>query len=80
MGFLSRANLKTMSLKASRHKVEVRLLNSQTNAANATVTCEIISPAGKSLKKVYRVGTIESVICRDRETGNKNFLAGSLVT
>jgi beta-galactosidase len=32
-------------------KVEVSLLNSQTNAAKATVDCEIISPDGKSLKK-----------------------------
>jgi len=32
-------------------KVEVNLLNSTTNAANATVDCEIISPEGKSLKK-----------------------------
>jgi len=32
-------------------KVEVNLLNSQTNAANAAVDCEIISPDGKSLKK-----------------------------
>ena len=32
-------------------KVEVSLLNSQTNAASATVDCEIISPGGKSLKK-----------------------------
>jgi beta-galactosidase len=32
-------------------KVEVSLLNSQTNAATATVDCEIISPDGKSLKK-----------------------------
>jgi beta-galactosidase len=32
-------------------KVEVSLLNLQTNAANATVNCEIISPDGKSLKK-----------------------------
>ncbi len=32
-------------------KVEVSLLNSQTNAAKATVNCEIISPDGKSLKK-----------------------------
>jgi beta-galactosidase len=31
-------------------KVEVSLLNSQTNAARATVNCEIISPDGKSLK------------------------------
>jgi len=31
--------------------VEVRLLNTATNAAKATVNCEIISPAGKSLKK-----------------------------
>jgi len=31
--------------------VEVRLFNSQTNAENATVTCEIVSPDGKSLKK-----------------------------
>jgi beta-galactosidase len=32
-------------------KVEVSLLNSQTNDATATVNCEIISPGGKSLKK-----------------------------
>jgi beta-galactosidase len=32
-------------------KVEVRLLNTTTNAAKATVNCEIISPDGKSLKK-----------------------------
>jgi beta-galactosidase len=32
-------------------KVEARLLNTTTNAAKATVSCEIISPAGKSLKK-----------------------------
>ncbi len=32
-------------------KVEVSLLNTQTNAAKATVNCEIISPDGKSLKK-----------------------------
>jgi beta-galactosidase len=31
--------------------VEVRLLNTTTNAAKATVNCEIISPGGKSLKK-----------------------------
>jgi beta-galactosidase len=31
--------------------VEVCLLNSQTNAAKATVKCEIISPSGESLKK-----------------------------
>ena len=31
-------------------KVEVSLLNSQKDAANATVDCEIISPDGKSLK------------------------------
>ena len=31
--------------------VEVQLLNSTTNAANATVNCEIISPEAKSLKK-----------------------------
>ncbi|HUJ08635.1 MAG TPA: beta-galactosidase GalA [Verrucomicrobiae bacterium] len=31
--------------------VEVRLLNTLTNAAEATVDCEIISPDGKSLKK-----------------------------
>jgi beta-galactosidase len=31
--------------------VEVRLLNTATNAAKATVNCEIISSAGKSLKK-----------------------------
>jgi beta-galactosidase len=30
--------------------VEVRLLNTTTNAAKATVKCEIISPGGKSLK------------------------------
>ena len=34
-----------------RIKVEVSLLNTQANAANATVACEIISPNGKSLKK-----------------------------
>src|ERR1022692_2871458 len=32
-------------------KVEVSLLNTTTNAAKATVSCEIISPDGKSLKK-----------------------------
>ncbi len=32
-------------------KVEVSLLNAQTNAASATVNCKIISPDGKSLKK-----------------------------
>ncbi|HAO79955.1 MAG TPA: beta-galactosidase [Verrucomicrobia subdivision 3 bacterium] len=32
-------------------KVEVSLLNAQTNAAKATVNCEIISPDGKSLKR-----------------------------
>ena len=32
-------------------KVEVSLLNSQTNPAKMTVSCEIISPDGKSLKK-----------------------------
>ena len=32
-------------------KVEARLLNTTTNAAKATVNCEIISPDGKSLKK-----------------------------
>ena len=32
-------------------KVEVSLLNAQTNAAKATVNCEIISPDGKSLKQ-----------------------------
>ena len=32
-------------------KVEVSLLNTTTNAAKAVVNCEIISPAGKSLKK-----------------------------
>ena len=32
-------------------EVEVHLLNAQTSAAKATVTCEIISPDGKSLKK-----------------------------
>ena len=31
--------------------VEVRLLNTTTNAGKATVNCEIISPDGKSLKK-----------------------------
>jgi beta-galactosidase len=31
--------------------VEVRLFNSQTNAENATVTCEIVSPDGRSLKQ-----------------------------
>ena len=33
-------------------KVEVSLLNTTANAANATVDCEIISPDGKSLKKL----------------------------
>jgi len=32
-------------------EVEARLLNTTTNAAKATVNCEIISPDGKSLKK-----------------------------
>src|ERR1017187_546331 len=32
--------------------VEVRLLNTLTNPAEATVNCEIISPEGKSLKKL----------------------------
>ncbi|HEX9048645.1 MAG TPA: glycoside hydrolase family 2 TIM barrel-domain containing protein, partial [Verrucomicrobiae bacterium] len=32
-------------------KVEVRLLNAQTNAASATVRCEIISPDGKSVAR-----------------------------
>jgi beta-galactosidase len=32
-------------------KVEVSLLNTTTNAAKATVNCELISPDGKSLKK-----------------------------
>ena len=32
-------------------KVEVSLLNAQTNVAKATVSCEIISPEGKSLKQ-----------------------------
>ena len=31
-------------------EVEVRLLNAQTNAATATVNCELITPDGKSLK------------------------------
>ncbi|MDR3458484.1 MAG: beta-galactosidase GalA [Verrucomicrobiae bacterium] len=31
-------------------KIEASLLNAQTNAAKATVSCEIISPDGKSLK------------------------------
>ncbi|MGH7972035.1 MAG: glycoside hydrolase family 2 TIM barrel-domain containing protein, partial [Limisphaerales bacterium] len=35
--------------------VEVRLLNSTTNAAEARVSCEIISPEGKSLKKFSAV-------------------------
>jgi beta-galactosidase len=34
-------------------KVEVSLLNSQTNSAKATVNCEIISPDGKSLKQFF---------------------------
>jgi beta-galactosidase len=34
-------------------KVEVSLLNAQSNAAKATVGCEIISPDGKSLKKFF---------------------------
>jgi beta-galactosidase len=41
-------------------KVEVSLLNSQNHAANATVDCEIISPDGKSLKKVFRIGKVET--------------------
>ena len=36
---------------SSKIAVEVSLLNSLTNAAKATVNCEIISPDGKSLKK-----------------------------
>ena len=32
--------------------IEVRLLNATANATNATVECEIISPDGKSLKRV----------------------------
>lgn len=33
--------------------VEVRLLNATTNAAQATVNCEVVSPEGKSLKKIF---------------------------
>jgi beta-galactosidase len=32
--------------------IEVRLLNSTTNATNATVNCEIISPEGKAAKQI----------------------------
>ncbi|HEU5072246.1 MAG TPA: beta-galactosidase GalA [Verrucomicrobiae bacterium] len=40
-------------------KVEVNLLNALTNAANATVTCEIISPEGKSLKTFSAPGEVD---------------------
>ena len=39
--------------------VEVSLLNSLTNAAKATVNCEIISPDGKSLKKFSNAEEVE---------------------
>jgi beta-galactosidase len=39
-------------------QVEVRLLNSQTNAAKATVNCEIISPEGKSMKQFSGSGEL----------------------
>lgn len=39
-------------------RVEVDLLNSTTNAAKATVDCEIISPDGKSLKKFSAPGAL----------------------
>lgn len=40
--------------------VEVRLLNTTTNATRATVNCEIISPAGKLLKKFSRAESSKS--------------------
>jgi beta-galactosidase len=40
--------------------VEVRLLNSQTNAAKAAVKCEIISPDGKPLKKFSEAEKLKS--------------------
>ena len=39
--------------------VEVRLLNTTANATKATVNCEIISPAGKSLKQISGMGTLQ---------------------
>ncbi len=39
--------------------VEVHLLNTTTNATNATVNCEIISPDGKSLKQISKSEKLE---------------------
>ena len=41
-------------------KVEATLLNSATSAATATVTCDIISPAGKSVKTFSGLVTVEN--------------------
>jgi beta-galactosidase len=46
-------------------QVEVRLLNTQTNAAGATVDCEIISPAGKSVAKCGESEKINGAARRD---------------
>ena len=39
-------------------KVEISLLNSQTNAATASVNCEIISPSGQLLKQISQSGNL----------------------
>ncbi len=60
-------------------KVEVRLLNSQTNAAKAKVECEILSPDGKSLNHFEESTKMKGDSLRTVKLGLESFLAGSLV-
>ena len=77
---MCRANFKKNIPQGSPEiKVEVSLLNTQTNAAKATVNCEIISPDGKSLKKFSESEKLKRKSQGIGEIGNESFLAGSLV-
>jgi beta-galactosidase len=51
--------------------VEVRLHNTTANAAKAAVTCEIISPDGKSLKQISGTGTLQRKSQRTVELDTK---------
>jgi beta-galactosidase len=52
-------------------KVEVRLLNSNTNAAKATVKCEILSPEGKSLEHFEESANVRGDSIRMVKLGTK---------
>ncbi len=56
---------------AAEIKVEASLLNLQTNAAAATVTCEILSPAGQSLAKFKSTEKVGRLAQSDVRLGTK---------